>query len=385
VHETFKAKLIENAVLVGMRHHGSHDALDQSMAELEFLAVSAGADVVGRVVQRRGQLRASHLIGKGKLAEVKQTVSENKGNLVIFDDDLSPMQVRNLEAALATKVIDRSILILDIFARRAKSNEAKTQVELAQMKYLYPRLTGRWTHFSKQYGGIGTKGPGETQLEVDRRLVGKRIQRLTASLKRIDRERTEQRKGRKDRFKIALVGYTNAGKSTLFNLLTKSEVFADNRLFSTLDATTRVLFLPEVGRVLLTDTIGFIRKLPPALVASFRATLSDIRNADLLIHVVDYAQEDIRQPGEEVEKTLVQIDASEIDRLVVLNKIDLLNGDQPLPIRSLGEQVDYVAVSAVKKIGIPALLDRLVYYYQRFAARYERSNEHISRPLPPRP
>jgi GTP-binding protein HflX len=384
VYETFKAKLIENAVLVGMRHQGSHDALDQSMAELEFLAVSAGANVVGRVVQRRGQPRASHLIGKGKLTEVLQSVKETRSNLVIFDDDLSPMQVRNLESALETKVIDRSILILDIFARRAKSNEAKTQVELAQMKYLYPRLTRLWTHFSKHYGGIGTKGPGETQLEVDRRLVEKRIQRLSTSLKRIDRERTEQRKGRKDMFKIALVGYTNAGKSTLFNLLTKSEVFADDRLFSTLDATTRVLFVPDVGRVLLTDTIGFIRKLPPALVASFRATLSEIRDADLLLHVVDYAREDILRPWEEVEKTLVQIGSSEIDRLAVLNKIDLLDGDQPPSLRSLGEGVDYVTVSAVKKIGIPALLDRLVYYYRRHAARYNPPNGDILQPLPRR-
>jgi GTP-binding protein HflX len=385
VHETFRPQLIENAVLVGMRHHGSHDDLDQSMEELEFLAVSAGANVVGRVVQRRGQPRASHLIGKGKLEEVAQTLKDHNGNLVIFDDDLSPMQVRNLETAFDTKVIDRSILILDIFARRAKSNEAKTQVELAQMKYLFPRLTGLWTHFSKQFGGIGTKGPGETQLEVDRRLVEKRIQRLTAGLKRIDRERTEQRKGRKEMFKISLVGYTNAGKSTLFNLLTKSQVFADDRLFSTLDATTRVLFLPGAGRVLLTDTIGFIRKLPPALVASFRATLSEIRDADLLLHVVDYAREDIRRPWKEVEKTLIQIGSSSIDRLAVLNKIDLLNGDQSPSIQNLGEGIDYVAVSAIKKIGIAALLDRLGNYYRRHTARFKPPDGDIFDPLPDRP
>jgi GTP-binding protein HflX len=342
------------------------------MAELRFLAVSAGAQVVGEVVQKSGRPRPSHLIGKGKLTEVGALLHEQKGNLVIFDDDLSPAQVRNLEQDLQVKIIDRSILILDIFARRAKTVEAKTQVELAQMKYLYPRLTRRWSHFSKQYGGIGAKGPGETQLEVDRRLVGKRIKRLSAELKRIDRERAEQRKRRDDLFKIALVGYTNAGKSTLFNLLTRAEVFADDRLFSTLDSTTRVLYLPETGRTLLTDTIGFIRKLPPQLVASFRATLAEIRDADLLLHVVDCGPEDIRRPTEQVQQTLTQIDANQIDRLVVLNKIDLLNGDHPPLLSGFAEETDLVLISAREKLGISGLIERLGHYHQRWTQRHDR-------------
>lgn len=368
--ETFKAKLVEKAVLVGFRHDSRRAELESSMAELRFLTTSAGAHVVGEVVQRSGAPRASHFIGKGKLAEVGELLQEQKGNLVIFDDDLSPAQVRNLENDLQVKIIDRSILILDIFARRAKTVEAKTQVELAQMKYLYPRLTGRWSHFSKQYGGIGAKGPGETQLEVDRRLVGKRIKRLESDLERIDRERNEQRKRRRDVFKIALVGYTNAGKSTLFNVLTKAKVFADDRLFSTLDATTRVVYLPHTGRALLTDTIGFIRKLPAQLVASFRATLAEIGDADLLLHVVDCSPEDIRRPTEEVEKTLTKIASDKIDRLVVLNKIDLVNGDRPPLVSSFVAETDLVAVSALQNVGVERLVDRLGHYHRRWARRH---------------
>ena len=374
--DTFKAKLVEKAILVGIRRNGRNAELQSSLAELRFLAESASAHVVGEVIQKSGGPRPSHLIGKGKLAEIDTLLKEQKGNLVIFDDDLSPAQVRNLENDLQVKIIDRSILILDIFARRAKTVEAKTQVELAQMKYLYPRLTGRWSHFSKQYGGIGAKGPGETQLEVDRRLVGKRIKKLSAELKRIDRERLEQRKRRRDLFKIALVGYTNAGKSTLFNLLTKSDVFADDRLFSTLDSTTRVFYLPETGRTLLTDTIGFIRKLPPQLVASFRATLAEIADADLLLHVVDCSPEDMRRPAEEVEKTLAQIDSDNIDRLVVLNKIDLLNGDHPPLISSFVEETDIVTISAQEKLGIPRLINRLGHYHQRWVQQNEHNLAH---------
>ena len=367
--DTFKAKLVEKAVLVGLRRDAHNAELENSMAELRFLAESAGAQIVGEVIQRAGGPRSSHYIGKGKIAEVGVLLQEQQGNLVIFDDDLSPAQVRNLENDLETKIIDRSILILDIFARRAKTIEAKTQVELAQMKYLYPRLTGRWSHFSKQYGGIGAKGPGEMQLEVDRRLVDKRIKKLSGELERIDRERSEQRKRRRDLFNIALVGYTNAGKSTLFNLLTKAHVFADDRLFSTLDATTRVLYLPNSGRVLLTDTIGFIRKLPAQLVASFRATLADIADADMLLHVVDCSAEDIRRLTDEVEKTLIQIDADKIDRLVVLNKIDLIDGDGRPLVSAFAEETDVVAVSALEKIGTGPLLERLGYYHQRWVQR----------------
>lgn len=372
VFDTFKAKLVEKAILVGIRRNGRNVELQNSMAELRFLAESAGAHVVGEIIQKSGGPRPSHLIGKGKLAEVDTLLQEQKGNLVIFDDDLSPAQVRNLESDLQVKIIDRSILILDIFARRAKTVEAKTQVELAQMKYLYPRLTRRWSHLSKQYGGIGAKGPGETQLEVDRRLVGKRIKRLSAELQRIDRERREQRKRRDVLFKIALVGYTNAGKSTLFNLLVKGNVFIDDRLFSTLDPTTRVLYLPETGRALLTDTIGFIRKLPTQLVASFRATLADIADADLLLHVVDCSAEDLRRPTAEVEQTLVQIGSDNIDRLVVLNKIDLVDGNHPPLASSMAEGADIVTISALEKIGVAQLVSRLGHYHRRWAQQNGR-------------
>lgn len=362
-HEIFKAKLFEKAILVGLRCGNAQINLAESMAELRFLAESAGAAVVGEVVQKSGRPRPSHLIGKGKLEETSRLIGETGGNLVIFDDDLSPAQVRNLESALETKVIDRSILILDIFARRARTVEAKTQVELAQMKYLYPRLTRQWSHLSKQEGGIGSRGPGETQLEVDRRLVGKRIKRLSAKLSRIDRERDEQRKGRRDLFKVALVGYTNAGKSTLFNLLTKADVFTDDHLFATLDSTTRILYLPDAGRILLTDTIGFIRKLPPSLVASFRATLAEIAGADLLLHVVDCAAPNIHHVWQEVEKTLSQIGSAEIDQLVAVNKIDVLNGGPP-PLTILSQaDLDLVAISARDNVGIDALTGRLRHYY----------------------
>lgn len=361
-----------------MRHGRTSLELEHSLAELRFLVESAGAEVAGEVIQKSGRPRSSHVIGKGKLADLKAAVQENKANLVVFDDDLSPAQLRNLENDLETKVIDRSILILDIFARRARTNEAKTQVELAQMKYLYPRLTRRWSHLSKQDGGIGTKGPGETQLEVDRRLVDRRIKKLSAGLCRIDRERVEQRKRRQNTFKIALVGYTNAGKSTLFNLLTKAQVFADDRLFSTLDATTRVLYLPGEGRVLLTDTIGFIRKLPVSLLASFRATLAEIGEADLLVHVLDCAQDDFNRARETVDKTLNEIDSGSLDQLVVYNKIDLLDGSHPSGFFA-EEGTDTVAVSAREQIGIPALLERLGFYCNRWKSRRLASAQPLVR------
>ena len=258
--------LTERAVLVG--HAGrERDSIDLSIEELALLADTAGARVVDRIVQRRGTIHPATFIGKGKVEEVRSRAQELNADVAIFDDDLSPAQVRNLEKTLSLKVIDRSELILDIFSRRARTRESRLQVELAQLEYSLPRLTGMWKHLERQAGGIGTRGPGETQLETDRRLVGERIAKLKRDLSAVERERETQRRKRRREFRAALVGYTNAGKSTLFNALTRSNVFVENRLFATLDATTRQMVSPERTMALLTDTVGFIRKLPPTFTA----------------------------------------------------------------------------------------------------------------------
>lgn len=337
------------------------------MDELARLVDSAGGVVVGRVTQRSERQSSAHVVGSGKLAEIEDLVAQTQADLVVFDDELSPSQVRNLEERLSRKVIDRAILILAIFARHASTKEAKTQVELAQYEYLYPRLAGQWTHLSKQWGGIGSKGPGETQLEVDRRIVGQRIQRLKRDLEKIDRERAVQRHGREGMFKVVMVGYTNAGKSTLFNALTRSRVWAADRLFCTLDPTARVLSYGGGRHILVTDTIGFIRKLPTPLFAAFRATLGEVADADLLLHVLDYASPTFRHEASEVESTLAQIHADQIPRLVVLNKLDLLNGCPIEPYHSK-DAVEVVATSARTGIG----LERLVGAITELSDRTER-------------
>lgn len=344
----------EKAILVGLRQ-GSSARTEESLAELGRLVVSAGGTVVSQVIQRVTSIHPAHVVGKGKLDTIAELITSTGANLIVFDDELSPSQIRNLEERLERKIIDRSMLILAIFARHAHTKESKTQVELAQYEYLYPRLSGQWTHLSKQWGGIGSKGPGETQLEVDRRLVGKRIQRLKEELKKIDREREVQRRGREGLFKAVMIGYTNAGKSTLFNALTRSQVWAEDRLFCTLDPTSRVMSYEGGRHILLTDTIGFIRKLPAPLFAAFRATLSEVTSADLLIHVIDYSNGVYRHEAAEVESTLAQIDASGRMRLDVLNKIDLLNGQPVEPFHAPGT-TEAVAVSALTGVG----LDRLI-------------------------
>ncbi len=344
----------EKVILVGLKQ-GSSARTEESLAELGRLVVSAGGTVVSQVIQRVASIHPAHVVGKGKLDTIAELITSTGANLIVFDDELSPSQIRNLEERLERKIIDRSMLILAIFARHAHSKEAKTQVELAQYEYLYPRLSGQWTHLSKQWGGIGSKGPGETQLEVDRRLVGKRIQRLKEELKKIDRERAVQRRGRDGLFKAVMVGYTNAGKSTLFNALTRSQVWAEDRLFCTLDPTSRVMSYEGGRHILLTDTIGFIRKLPAPLFAAFRATLSEVTSADLLIHVIDYSNGVYRHEAAEVESTLAQIDATDRIRLDVLNKIDLLNGQPVEPFHAPGT-TEAVAVSALTGVG----LDRLI-------------------------
>ena len=314
---------------------------------------------MGRVVQRRRSIEPSTFLSKGKREQVRRELMLHDAQVLIFDEDLSPAQGRNLEKDLGVRVIDRSELILDIFARRAKTREAMLQVELAQLEYILPRLTKMWEHFGRLGGGIGTRGPGETQLEVDRRRVRQRISMLKKKLKGIDREREIQCKRRIDFFRAALVGYTNAGKSTIFNALTRAGVLAEDKLFATLDTTTRQVLLPGNQKILLSDTVGFIRKLPHRLVASFRATLMEVREADLIIHVVDASHPKYEEQMHTVEGVLGEIMTHEVPRLVILNKSDLFVDeltDCGLRLRHPDAEI----LSAVDKEDIDRLRDRLI-------------------------
>ena len=343
----------ENAVLVG--HAGrDREHLERSHDELARLSDTAGGRVVGTLVQRRGTIHPATFVGKGKLDELKSLVEQAKAELVIFDDDLSPAQVRNLEKATERKVIDRSELILDIFARRARTRESRLQVELAQLEYTLPRLTGMWKHLERQAGGIGTRGPGETQLETDRRLVRDRIAKLKEQLRSVEKERETQRGRRRREFRAAIVGYTNAGKSTLFNALTRSDVFVENRLFATLDSTTRQMVSADRTVVLLTDTVGFIRKLPHHLVASFHSTLVEAIEADVLIHVADAADPDLRRQIAAVDDVLDDIlGESRPPRVMVFNKCDQIPEDFATGLRAEFEGCH--VVSARMGEGLPQL------------------------------
>lgn len=315
----------ERGIAVAVVRKGTDRALiDEYLDELEQLCTTAGAEIVLRVVQERERLDPATFIGRGKLSELQQYVAEFSVNFVIFDESLSPVQVRNLQQALKVKILDRSTLILDIFAKHARSQEAKTQVELAQLEYLYPRLTRLWTHLSRQYGGIGTKGPGETQIETDRRLIKERISYLRRRLEEINQHRARQRKERHGLFRFALVGYTNAGKSTLFNTITNARVQAEDKLFATLDTTVRRFVLPSGMQALLSDTVGFIRKLPAHLVASFRSTLAEAVESDVLVHVADASHPAIEHHVATVTETLQSIGIDNKPTLLVLNKVDRL-------------------------------------------------------------
>jgi len=310
--------------------------------------------VRGEVIQRRGSVRAATFLSKGKIDEVRALSGEEQATLLLLDDDLSPAQSRNLGEQLNMKVVDRTGLILDIFAQRARSLEGKMQVELAQLQYLLPRLTRMWEHLSRLGGGIGTRGPGETQLEVDRRRVRERIGKLKRELEGVVKERRVQRQGRRGSYKVSLVGYTNAGKSTLFNVLTRSSVYVEDQPFATLDPTTRIFSVERGARALLTDTVGFIRKLPPHLVASFRATLEEVAEADLLLHIVDATEPDIEAHIEAVENVLESIGALQRPRLSVFNKIDSVTDE----VSMLGLRARYpgaVFASALTKEGLPEL------------------------------
>ena len=313
----------EKAVLVGLITPQQGEAkANEYLEELAFLADTAGAVTVHKFLQRLDHPNTATFVGKGKLEEIKQYVEENEVGMVIFDDDLSTKQVSIIERELQVKILDRTSLILDIFAKRAQTANAKTQVELAQYQYLLPRLTRMWTHLERQRGGIGMRGPGETQIETDRRIILDKISRLKAELKNIDKQKSIQRKNRGKLTRVALVGYTNVGKSTLMNLLSKSEVFAENKLFATLDTTVRKVIIENLP-FLLTDTVGFIRKLPTHLVESFKSTLDEVREADVLLHVVDISHPQFEEQIEVVNKTLQEVcESADKPMIMVFNKVD---------------------------------------------------------------
>jgi GTP-binding protein HflX len=343
----------ERVVLVGL--YGPETTRFQAeeyLDELELLADTAGGTTIEKILQNKTHPDPSTYIGKGKLNELKRIMGEERIDTVIFDDDLSPTQLRNVEKGTDAKVLDRSALILDIFAARAKTAAAKTQVELAQLEYLLPRLTRYWTHLSRQKGGIGTKGPGETQIETDRRLIGRRISVLKDKLEKLSKQRTTQRKGREGMNRISLVGYTNAGKSTLMNALTETGVFAEDRLFATLDSTVRRHEL-ENHSVLLSDTVGFIRKLPHNLVESFKSTLDEVREADILLHVVDASSKMAQEYIEVVEETLEDIEATNKRTILVFNKVDKMDAHQVADMKRMYPNA--VFVSAEQRIGLKEL------------------------------
>ena len=313
----------ERTVLVGLITNTQNEAkANEYLDELAFLAETAGAEPVKKFLQRLDMPNSRTFVGAGKLAEIKNYIDENEIGMVIFDDDLSAKQVQNIEKELQVKILDRTSLILDIFAKRAQTANAKRQVELAQYQYLLPRLTRLWTHLERQRGGIGMRGPGETQIETDRRIILDKISHLKEELKSIDRQKSIQRKNRGKLVRVALVGYTNVGKSTLMNLLAKSEVFAENKLFATLDTTVRKVIVDNLP-FLLSDTVGFIRKLPTHLVDSFKSTLDEVREADLLLHVVDISHPAFEEQIEVVNKTLQEVcDSADKPMILVFNKID---------------------------------------------------------------
>jgi GTP-binding protein HflX len=314
--------IIERTILIGLVKNREDAArINDYLDELAFLVDTAGGVIVKRFIQRIDTPDQRTFIGAGKLAEIKSFVKEEEIDIAIFDDELSPSQSRNVEKELGIKVLDRNNLILDIFAKRARTSHARTQVELAQYEYLLPRLTRMWTHLERQQGGIGLRGPGEREIETDRRIVRDRIALLKEKLKEIDKIKTTQRKSRKELVRVALVGYTNVGKSTVMNLVSKSAVFAENKLFATLDTTVRKVVIENLP-FLLTDTVGFIRKLPHSLVESFKSTLDEVREADLLVHIVDISHPDFEDQVNVVNQTLAEIGASNKPTILLFNKID---------------------------------------------------------------
>lgn len=359
----------ERAMLIAVQSEGGGDrwSADDSLAELARLAESAGAEVVGSQSQRLARPSGSHYIGRGKVTELLELKTTLKYSLLVADDELSPRQQRTLEDELDVRVIDRTALILDIFAHQARTSEGKLQVELAQHRYLLPRLIGRWEHLERLGGGIGTRGPGESQLETDRRLIRLHIKRLENDLEGVRRHREVYRnKRRKEGVPlVALVGYTNAGKSTLFNKLSQADVTTEDKLFSTLDPVTRRVRLPGGTAMLITDTVGFIHKLPPSIIAAFRTTLEELDEADLLLHVVDITHKDASRQHATVERILADIGLSAKPVVTALNKVDLLDGrpaevgSVPLHETLAATRTDFVPVSAVTGWNTVELLERI--------------------------
>ena len=359
----------ERAILVGVEIKGDPHlwSVADSLEELGLLARTAGAEVVSTLSQRLDR-RTNAYLGKGKLEELRDLRDEKQADVALFDDELTPTQQRNLEEALGIKVIDRTALILDVFARRAQTHEGRLQVELAQHEYLLPRLVGQWSHLERLGGGIGTRGPGETQLETDRRIIRNRIQKLKRELERVRKQRSlyRQRRQREGIPVVSLVGYTNAGKSTLLNALSSADVIAEDKLFSTLDPVTRRISLPDKAPFLLTDTVGFIQKLPPTLVAAFRATLEELEGADVALHVIDITHRNAPEQVQVVDDLLAELHlVDEASRILVLNKVDLLsdndlNEGYAQRLRAAINQDRVVIVSAAKKWGMDGLLKAIV-------------------------
>lgn len=377
----------EKAVLAAVIHgQMTEELVEEHLDELEFLAHTAGAITVDRVIQKLEHPHRRHYLGSGKLSELKELIKKHDVGMVIFDDDLTGSQINNIEKELKVKIVDRSSLILDIFARRAQTAQAKTQVELAQLQYLLPRLRGMWTHLERQRGGIGMRGPGEKEIETDRRIIRTKISQLQDKLEKIELQNETRRKQRGKMIRVSLVGYTNVGKSTLMNLLSKSEVFAEDKLFATLDTTVRKVVLDRTP-FLLSDTVGFIRKLPHHLIDSFKSTLDEVRESDILVHVVDLAHPQYEDHIATVNQTLSDLDALDKPTLMVFNKIDLYrkrNYDDLLDSETREEiesglksnfsnkyQEDFVLTSAHTKENIDELRSKLLEIVSRqYEAKY---------------
>lgn len=355
---------IERAILVALKtKEENRHIVEEHLSELEMLADTAGAETIIKVIQERYKPDKAFYLGKGKAEEIAELVELNEIDLVIFDEDLAPTQVRNLEKLIDKKIVDRSGLILDIFAAHAKTKQSKTQVELAQLQYMLPRLTRAWTHLSKQYGGIGTKGPGETQIETDRRLIRTRISKLKENLRKIEGQNQTKSLRRKEFLTASLVGYTNAGKSTLINLLTDADVLSEDKLFATLDSTTRSFEIDKNKKIMLSDTVGFIRKLPHNLIESFKSTLNVVRDSDIILHVIDFSHPFFEDHIGIVNETLKDLECEKKPRLHLFNKVDRLE-DRSMIDYIEDKYENSIVISAARALNINAVKEKLIEIYE---------------------